>query len=73
MKCSACGALMSPVVSDFPFKVSSRTIVIIRDVLAYECDSCAEYLFADDVMERIDALLASATRSAELEIIRYAA
>jgi YgiT-type zinc finger domain-containing protein len=64
---------MSSVVSDFPFKVSSRTIVIIRDVPAYECDSCAEYLFADDVMECIDALLASTTGSGELTVIRYAA
>ena len=34
MKCSACGASMSPVGTDFPFKISSRTIVIIRDVPA---------------------------------------
>ena len=64
---------MSPVVTDFPFKISARTIAIIRDVPALQCDACAEYLFEDKVMERIDELLGNVTDAAELEIIRYAA
>ena len=73
MKCNVCGASMSPVISDVPFKVSARTIVIIRDVPALQCDACSEYLFDDEVMGRIDELLANVTDAAELEIIRYAA
>jgi len=64
---------MAPVVSDFPFKVSARTIVIIRDVPAHQCDACPEYHFSDDVMKRIEGQLASVTGSAELAVIRYAA
>lgn len=64
---------MARIPGDFPFKMSVRTIVIIRDVPAYQCDSCAEYQFDDEVMRRIDELLASVTEAAELEIIRYAA
>ena len=63
---------MSPVVTDFPFKISARTIVIIRDVPAFHCDACAEYLFEDKVMERIDELLGTVTDAAELAIVSYA-
>lgn len=64
---------MSPVVSDFPFEVSARTIVIIGEAPAHQCDACAEYLFDDEVMRRIDESLANVADAAELEIIRYAA
>ena len=64
---------MSAGVSDFPFKVSARTIVIIRDVPALQCDACAECLFEDEVMRRIDELLANVTDAVELEIVSYAA
>lgn len=38
-----------------------------------QCESCREYLIDDSVMERVEQMLASADKSIELEVVRYAA
>jgi YgiT-type zinc finger domain-containing protein len=73
MKCTVCGASMSPVRTDLPFKLSEQRIVILKQLPLLQCSACREYLIEDRVMQRIDSLLAEAHGTAELEVIRFAA
>jgi YgiT-type zinc finger domain-containing protein len=73
MKCRVCGGSQQRVRTDLPFKLSEATIVILKDTPALQCSNCSEYSIEDGVMERVDGLLAAVDRSAELEIIRFAA
>ncbi len=73
MKCTVCGARMSPVVTDLPFKLSEERIVILKRLPILQCQTCREYLIEDAVMARIDTILKDADSTAELEVLRYAA
>jgi YgiT-type zinc finger domain-containing protein len=73
MKCTLCGAQMSRVLSDLPFKTTDHTIVILKSLPVLQCGNCSEYLIEDSVLGRIDEILASVGGAAELEVIRYAA
>ena len=73
MTCRVCGAEMHAVVTDLPFKLTDRAIVIIKELPVRQCDGCTEYLLEDATLERVDELLAGADISAELEVIRFAA
>jgi YgiT-type zinc finger domain-containing protein len=73
MKCTVCGARMNLIVTDLPFKLAEERIVIVKRLPVLQCGACREYLIEDAVMERIDSVLAQADRTAELEVIRYAA
>jgi len=73
MKCRICGGNLRPVVTDLPFKVSDRSIVILKALPVLQCDRCTEYSLTDDVFARVEELLSQADSAAELEIIRYAA
>ena len=73
MKCTICGAKMSRVVSDLPFKTTDHTIVILKSLPVLQCENCTEYLLEDPVLSRVDEILATVGRAAELEVILYAA
>ena len=73
MKCSLCGSVLKPVVTDLPFKVRDTAIVIIRGLPVLQCSNCPEYQIEDRVFAQVEALLADAGATAELEVIRYAA
>ena len=73
MKCTVCGAQMTRVISDLPFKTTDHTIVILKSLPLLQCGNCTEYLIEDEVMSRVDEILATVDGSAELEVIRYAA
>ncbi len=73
MKCRVCGSVLLTVRTDLPFKVSDKSIVIFKELPVLQCPTCTEYVIEDPVMARIDELLASSDRAAELEIIRFAA
>jgi len=73
MKCTVCGAAMKPVTTDLPFKLSETHIVILKQLPVLQCSACREYLIEDAVMARVDDMLTRADRTAELEVIRYAA
>ena len=53
--------------------MSEQTIVILKNLPVLQCANCAQYLIEDRVLGRIDEMLARVDRTAELEIIRYAA
>jgi YgiT-type zinc finger domain-containing protein len=64
---------MRPTTTDLPFKVSDHTIVVLKHLPVIQCESCSEYIIADDVFAKVEELLAGADRSAELEVIQFAA
>jgi YgiT-type zinc finger domain-containing protein len=73
MKCRVCGSTLRTTTTDLPFKVSDRTIVVLKQLPVAQCDGCSEYLIADDVFAKVEELLAKANTSAELEVIQFAA
>lgn len=73
MKCRTCGGTMKTKSTDLPFKVGESAIVIIKDLPVIQCSQCSEYVLSDPVMMRVENILASINKGAELEIVRYAA
>lgn len=73
MKCTVCGSQLHATNTDLPFKLSSTTIVILKDLPVLQCGTCAEYLLQDEVMKKVDEMLRRVGSEAELEVIRYAA
>lgn len=60
-------------VTDLPFKIGDTSIVIVRSLPVFQCRQCGESELESIAMARVDRLLASVDRSAELEVVRYAA
>lgn len=73
MKCTVCGGTMQSSKTTLPFKITERTIVILKELPVAQCVRCAEYLIEDAIFERVEELLASVDPSVELEIIPFAA
>jgi YgiT-type zinc finger domain-containing protein len=73
MKCQMCGSNLESLITDLPFKVSERGIVILKELPVLQCDNCSQFLLEDKVMNRVDEILQNVDNSAELEIIRFAA
>jgi YgiT-type zinc finger domain-containing protein len=73
MKCRICGGTLQAKTTDLPFKVSDRTIVILKHLPVEQCEGCGEYLIADAVFAKVEELLAKVDTSVELEIIPFAA
>ena len=73
MRCAVCGGEMRAATTDLPFKVSRTAIVIVKDLPVLQCATCPEYLIDDDVLRRVDEILARVEGGTELEIVRYAA
>ncbi len=73
MKCHICGGAMQAVVTDLPFKLNQKTIVIFKELPVLQCESCSEYLIEDPVMGRVETMMGRVDKEAELEIVRYAA
>ena len=73
MTCHVCGANMSPIRTNLPFKVSQTTIVIVKELPVLQCDGCGEYLLDDYVMEHVEQIFERVDVTAELEVLKYAA
>jgi YgiT-type zinc finger domain-containing protein len=73
MKCRVCGSKLQATTTDLPFKVTERTIVILKQLPVSQCERCSEYLIKDSIFARVEELLSKADTSAELEIIPFAA
>ena len=73
MRCRICGGLLEPRVTDLPFKISDSSIVILKSLPVLQCRQCSDTELDQATMSRVDQLLASVDRSAELEVIQYAA
>jgi YgiT-type zinc finger domain-containing protein len=73
MKCHVCGGEMRPIVTDLPFKVSRKTIVILKELPVLQCERCSEYMLEDRVLERVDVMIANVDEKVELKILEFAA
>ena len=73
MKCRVCGARMTDRVTDLPFRLGDTLIVIVRGTPVLECPQCRETEFEHAVMARVEQMLDSVDRAAELEVLHYAA
>ena len=73
MKCRVCAGNLRPIRTDLPFKVSERTIVIIKDLPVFQCDRCSEYSMDDPTFARVEQMLLRTDKSVELEIVPFAA
>ncbi len=59
--------------TDLPFKLSDTSIVIVKGLPVFQCRQCHDIELDHPVMERVEQMLDSVDRSAELEVLRYAA
>ena len=73
MKCHVCGGEMRPIVTDLPFKVSTKTIVILKELPVLQCERCSEYVLEDRILERVDVMLGKVDEDAELKVLKFAA
>lgn len=73
MKCYHCGGKLEKVVTDLPFKISLRSIIIIKKLPLLQCQNCNEYLIEDSVMKNVDDILDNIDKNVEVEILSYAA
>ncbi|MCY4579186.1 MAG: type II toxin-antitoxin system MqsA family antitoxin [Chloroflexi bacterium] len=72
MMCQVCGSKTASVVTDMPFKVSSTSIVIVRQMPVDQCSNCGQYLIDDPVIERVESIIKEVDSGTELEIVQYA-
>ena len=72
MKCHVCGGLLTPTVSDLPFRLGPTKIVVVKRLPVLECDSCVELSIEDHVMEKVESLLERVGEDAELAVVAYA-
>ena len=73
MTCHVCGANMSSIKTNLPFKVSQTTIVIAKDLPVLQCEGCGQYLLDDHTMEYVEHIFERVDVTAELEVLKYAA
>lgn len=73
MRCTVGGGDLAATRTDLPFKVRDTSIVILKELPVLDCVRCPEYMVEDDVLSRVDEILARVDGAAELEIIRYSA
>jgi len=73
MKCTVCGGVLTSVTTDLPFKISDKTIVILKNLPVLQCDRCAEYVIEDHVFRHVEGMLFKVDSVTELEILPYAA
>jgi YgiT-type zinc finger domain-containing protein len=67
------GSILNPITTDLPFKVSHRTIVILKHLPVVQCEGCSEYLIAEAVFAKVEEVLSEVNTSVELEVIQFAA
>ena len=73
MNCRTCEGTMEEHVTDLSFKLGESSIVILKGLPVFQCPHCNEYVVSDTVMARVQKILTCVDRTAEFEIIRYAA
>ncbi|MCI4626603.1 MAG: type II toxin-antitoxin system MqsA family antitoxin [Candidatus Magnetoovum sp. WYHC-5] len=73
MKCHVCGSKLEKIITDMPFKLDNKTIIILKELPIWQCNNCTEFLLDDEVMKRVETILEGVNKAAELEIVRYAA
>jgi len=73
MNCHVCGGKLKQSVTSLPFRLSSRAILVIKELPVLECVNCTEFSLDDEVMVRVEELIAKVDKGAELEVVNFAA
>ena len=73
MKCHVCGGKLEHTVTSLPFRVSNRSILIIKELPVFECLNCTEFFIEHDIMARVEEIIGQVDESAELEVVHFAA
>ena len=73
MKCRICGGSLVPQVTDLPFKIGNSSIVILKSLPVLLCNQCGDTELEHVTMLQVEKLLGGVDKSAELEVIRFAA
>ncbi|MBI4650085.1 YgiT-type zinc finger protein [Candidatus Desantisbacteria bacterium] len=73
MRCQNCGCELEKKITDLPFKITHDSIIIIKKLPVLQCQNCNEYLIEDPVMKKVENILCKVDKTAELEILSYAA
>lgn len=73
MRCRGCGGRQEHRITDLPFKVTESSIVIIKALPVLQCRQCDDSELEDQIMERVEKLMAGIDTSADLEAVRFAA
>ena len=73
MKCHICGTDLQAGITDLPFKVRDRSIVVVHDIPVLQCSRCPEFLLGDDVMARVETLLGKVGEDIRLEVVHFVA
>ena len=60
-------------VTDLPFKTGDSSIVILKSLPVLQCSQCGDIELEQATMAKVDQLLGATDKSAELEVVRYAA
>ncbi len=71
MKCHVCGASMTRVVSDLPFRVNRSVMIILRDLPLLDCSECGAYAFEERVMERVREIVQKLRSPSHLDAVLY--
>ena len=72
MKCRVCSGVLREIRTDLPFKISERTIIIVKDLPVLQCERCSEYLMDDPTFSRVEEMIATTDKDTELKIITFA-
>lgn len=60
-------------VTDLPFKLNDRSIVVIKELPVLLCQYCTEFALEDRVMAAVNHILDGVDDTSELRVIKYAA
>lgn len=73
MRCRVCGGQLEERITDLPFKIGDFSIVVLKGLPVLECRQCGDTELADQIMCRVQQMLAGVDTASELEVIRFAA
>lgn len=73
MRCRVCAGRLVSTTTDLPFKVTEKTIVIVKSLPVLQCERCSEYSLDDATFARVEQMLSQTDKAAELEIVPFAA
>ena len=71
--CRICGSDMQERITDLPFKLGDRSIVIVKDLPVTQCSTCEEYLLVPAVMRQVERIFEATDEQTEIEVVRFAA
>ncbi|RLC20579.1 MAG: YgiT-type zinc finger domain-containing protein [Deltaproteobacteria bacterium] len=57
--------------TSLPLKINDLPLVILKDLPAYQCESCREYMLDDSVLTHVEKIFDRINAETELEIVKY--